>query len=261
MKKNFIKVPFNLDMAKKITSGEMEGRVVTRRGDDARIIHFNAKNKRQIIALVDYGDGEIPEGYTQKGCWDPNGEDEFDCDLMLEIPEMSVTDTFKEGDVLVSNEVNIGLLDKCENGKHVFHVVLWDVHETPNTIYTNAKIRYATEGEKQQLIEALRRDQKEKSCKLLKKYFGIKLQVSKVCSDDYFIPGMAVLGIDHNGKWRFDMFSHIDTEAEDDYRYVCSGRIYKHIIPFYGNNDLAGTDANVTKEESKQRKKRKENNV
>lgn len=261
MKKKFIKVPFNFDMAKKITRGEMEGRIVTYNGLSARILCFDANiSNRPIVALINHESEEKAGFYTTGGYgFDVNRPCRLD--LALEIPEEPITQSFKEGDVLVFDEVNIGLLDKCENGKFVFHVVLWAPHKSTTTVYTDVKIRYATEGEKQQLIDAMRRDQKEKCCKLLKKYFGIKLQVSKVCSDAYFIPGMAVLGIDHNGKWRFDMFSHIDTEAEDDYRYVCSGRIYKNIIPFYGNEDLAGTDANATKEESKKRKKRKENNV
>lgn len=169
IKKNFVKIPFDLDMAKKITNGEMEGRITTKSNLDVRILCFDAIHARPIVALIDYGygDGEVPENFTNEG-FSLNKTCECDSDLMLEIP---ATHSFKEGDVVVFNDVNIGLLDKCDNGKFVFHAILWAAHETPNTIYTDVNIRYATEDERASLIDSLKRDQTEKSCKFLKKYF------------------------------------------------------------------------------------------
>lgn len=39
-----MKVPFDLEMAKKITSGEMEGKIVTRKGYPSKILMFDMAN-------------------------------------------------------------------------------------------------------------------------------------------------------------------------------------------------------------------------
>lgn len=39
-----MKVPFDLEMAKKITSGEMEGKIVTRKGYPSKILTFDMAN-------------------------------------------------------------------------------------------------------------------------------------------------------------------------------------------------------------------------
>lgn len=51
-KKNII--PFDLEMAKKIQSGEIEGRIITKKGNTARIICFDAESacNYSIIGLV-----------------------------------------------------------------------------------------------------------------------------------------------------------------------------------------------------------------
>lgn len=57
----FKKVPFNLELAKKITNKEIEGRIVTDNGLTARIICFDLKygGSKILAVLVDCGDHEI----------------------------------------------------------------------------------------------------------------------------------------------------------------------------------------------------------
>lgn len=82
----FKKVPFNLELAKKITNKDVKGRIVTRDGLQARIICFDFKHcgsKNNIIALIDCGDYELASKY------DSNGkvkvmQDEYD--LHIEVP-------------------------------------------------------------------------------------------------------------------------------------------------------------------------------
>ena len=47
-------IPFDLEMAKKIQSGEIEGRIITKKGNTARIICFDAESacNYSIIGLV-----------------------------------------------------------------------------------------------------------------------------------------------------------------------------------------------------------------
>lgn len=262
MEKRFVRVPFDIDIAKKITNGQKEGRVVTRNGRNARIICFDAKSDHPIVALVNYyKDGESPENYTQRGLWGEPDE-EFDGDLMLEIPETSANTSFKEGDVVVFGNGNIAIFKSKNNDEIDFHVILWGENVRRfNSVFINVKLRYATEDEKNRLIDALKRDHTEKSCYLLKEFFGIETQIFTEYEDYSFITGMAVLGVDETGKWKYDLFSHTCSSTKGVSSYVCSGSTYKKIIPFYGNERLAGTEAKAISEESKQCKKRKENNV
>lgn len=57
----FKKVPFNLELAKKITNKDINGRIVTDNGFTARIICFDLKygGSKILAVLVDCGDNEI----------------------------------------------------------------------------------------------------------------------------------------------------------------------------------------------------------
>lgn len=95
MEHKLVKVPFDVELAKKITNKEIEGRIVTRDGRSARIVCWDRKyDKYPIIALIDNAErGEGFGFYTEYGvtiyCNDELG-------LMLEIPEYM---TFKDGDI------------------------------------------------------------------------------------------------------------------------------------------------------------------
>ena len=66
-KNNFMKkktiIPFDLEMAKKIQSGEIEGRIITKKGNTARIICFDAESacNYSIIGLVKDSDSNFEE--------------------------------------------------------------------------------------------------------------------------------------------------------------------------------------------------------
>lgn len=67
----FKKIPFDLELAKKITNKEVKGRIVTRDGQQARIICFDLKNAEtacEIVALVQNArDGENVYVYDNNG--------------------------------------------------------------------------------------------------------------------------------------------------------------------------------------------------
>lgn len=82
----FKKVPFNLELAKKITNKEIKGRIVTKDGLQARIVCFDFKHsgsKNNIIALKDCGDYELAQKYDSNGKAQVM-QDSFD--LYLEVP-------------------------------------------------------------------------------------------------------------------------------------------------------------------------------
>lgn len=82
----FKKVPFDLELAKKITNKEVKGRIVTRDGRQVRIICFDRKNAVWSIIALALNKRDIEEvfEYQNNGCYNAIGEHEFD--LHLEVP-------------------------------------------------------------------------------------------------------------------------------------------------------------------------------
>lgn len=86
------KIPFNIELAKKIMSKEVKGRIVTRSGWKARIICFDRKENedifdppKNIIALVENKDGsEGVLAFRNTGMILLN--EETDYDLLIEVP-------------------------------------------------------------------------------------------------------------------------------------------------------------------------------
>lgn len=88
----FKRVPFNLELAKKITNVEVKGHIVTRDGRQARIICFDRKENedifdppKNIVALVENKDGsEGVLAFRNDGMILLN--EETDYDLQIEVP-------------------------------------------------------------------------------------------------------------------------------------------------------------------------------
>jgi len=106
MEKKFKRIPFDLEMAKKITNGEMVGRVVTRDGLSARIACFDFKYMtKNLLVLVDHGNTEIIKFYNTTGRFDCVKE--HDSDLLLEVPSYKPKYEFKAFDkVLYRNSLD-----------------------------------------------------------------------------------------------------------------------------------------------------------
>lgn len=102
MEKKMVIVPFDVEMAKKITNGKVDGKIVTRDERNARIICFDAHCDDNIVALIEDEKGvEYIRSYVSDGMTFLTGE--CDCDLMLEIPEYM---TFKDGDVIYAESIS-----------------------------------------------------------------------------------------------------------------------------------------------------------
>ena len=83
----FKKIPFNLELAKKITNKKLKGRIANGDGYEARIICWDKKCgclKYPIIALVDSDDGENIYTFTEGGI-ESIGFETFK-DLHIEVP-------------------------------------------------------------------------------------------------------------------------------------------------------------------------------
>lgn len=192
METNMVIVPFDLELAKKIANGEIEGRITTRVGTDVRILVFDVKREVfPVSAVVEIdNDKEAVYAYTDKGLLNNiNGITE-DFDLMLQVPEYM---TFKDGDI-----ATLGW--KIEDGRYCewvtilkrvdvdsFNIITKDYvlvclkSDTENnfSIDFDGKsdsaewIRKSTEAERNILIDALKSSEDPRAKELLKRFFCI----------------------------------------------------------------------------------------
>lgn len=92
MEKKMVKVPFDLELAKKITNGEIEGRIIRNDGANVRIVCWNYKSlsgEYPLLALVTNGIFEESEFYTSEGrykSWE-TGSTENEYNLSIELNE------------------------------------------------------------------------------------------------------------------------------------------------------------------------------
>lgn len=225
-----VKVPFEVELAKKITNGEVEGKVVTRNGRSARVICFDAHSDDNIIALIQDEKGvEYPKSYVSDGMMFLT--EKCDCDLMLEIPEYK---TFKDGDILCCKGVYNWIFIYRSNGcdKTSCYAAVMDKSSAVFLgfcVMSDEEVkdlRLATEQEKQKLIEVLKSSKEPKAKEYLKRFFNI--EVKSKCD---FKVGQPVIGIDGRGEWRYDLFSHYKPEYRNG-NYVCSARSYSTCLPY-----------------------------
>ena len=189
METKMIQVPFDIELAKKITSGDILGKVVTRDGKNTRIVCFDKKNPDYpIVGLVIRENIEVSasftsEGIYSKGCSGKN-------DLMLEIPEYL---TYKDGDIIYG-EVDNGGGDYCKwlsivkeidcvcGQPYVISYVEYNLDSAYNCgclEYGKSAnnfdiIRPATEEEEAKFAERLKVSKSPIDKEYLEKFFGIK---------------------------------------------------------------------------------------
>lgn len=226
MEQKLVRVPFEVGMAKKITSGEVSGRVVTRDGRSARIICWDRKGKFPIIALIDNGDDEVYQYYYADGIIEHRIN--LGSDLMLEIPEYTM---FKDGDVIAfgncDDALNIAIFEKRRaETNHKGYVSLGYYSGSLTYDYNGFTLnnaRFATEEEKQKLIDALKADREPKAKEYLKRFFGIEQK-----QEYEFKPFDKVICKSDYSEWMADMFSHVTKDG----LFACIGCIWKYCIPY-----------------------------
>lgn len=231
METKLVRVPFEVELAKRIQNGECEGRIVTRDGRNVRVVCWDYKSMSgnyPIFALIDEEVQEQSYTFSENGKFNIFGyENENNSDLMLEITEYM---TFKNGDIIAfgntEDRLSVGIFKKRESASsHECYVMLskygvlnFDVK--PLT-YNNA--RFATEAEKQKLITALKESKEPKAKEYLKRFFGIEQK-----AEYEFKPFDKVICRDDYSEWFVDMFSHIDKNG----LYACIGHVWNYCIPY-----------------------------
>lgn len=251
MEKKMVIVPFDVEMAKKITNGKVDGKIVTRDERNARIICFDAHCDDNIVALIEDEKGvEYIRSYVSDGMTFLTGE--CDCDLMLEIPEYM---TFKDGDVIAYDgfdTISITMADVIRNVNDVFAHYYAELRNGKLHFYEegvrnvlNVGARFATEEEKQKLIDSLK-ESKDPEAKECLKMLGIEIKPK--CE---FRPKDWILIRDNSeDMWCLDIYSHkIWDKDEKCYHYYCVGGWSYQCIPYNEQTaHLLGTTDNWEEE-------------
>lgn len=229
-----VRVPFDVEMAKKITNGEVEGKIVTRSGKNVRIVCFDRKselNRFPILALIENGIGETSYISNSKGYTNFDGK-ETPSDLFIEIPEYM---TFKDGDIIYARTDKFYyIFIYMGNGKDkTYYCAALDEEDTlwigNNRITCDcdiSELRFATKEEQQKLIDALKASKQPKAKECLEM---LGIEVNPKCE---FRPKDWVLC--YSDGWNLCQFSHTKfRDIDNKLMYVTVGGIaYDQCIPY-----------------------------
>ena len=240
METKMIKIPFDIEKAKRIQAGVEEGKIIRADGYDVRIICWDRKDSDYpLVALVIKGDQEHIFGYTNKGYFSFD-DTQSSLDLALLIPETSL---YKEGDILKTfdsffifkelSEAKCKCYAAYKNGDVYFPSLKADSKDNYWTTQSSI-IGYASEYDKHKFIEALKKYNNLNSLKCLKDFFGIQY-----C----FEPFQKVLVRFHDSDtWAVSLFSHLHNNENEPFCTV-GGINYAQCIPYNEETKhLLGTD-------------------
>ena len=244
MKQNMTTIPFDLELAKKINNGEYDGTIVTAgRNFRVEFVYYKEDGIYPILGVVHTDHDAITDWFSSNGCGSKNYR------LELMVPEYT---TFKDGDVL-SNEDGSCIFILNTHGKYLTSLYAsLDIDgnldmEDGLCAWGNhiEKYRFATESERQKLVDALKASKEPKAKIYLKRFFGIE---EKPKYD--FKPFDKVLAKYYeDDNWEASLFIRTITDDQDgETKYEClNGTVYVYCIPFEGNEYLLGTAENPEK--------------
>ena len=227
-----ITIPFEVEKAKKIQAGELPGKITTLGGRDARIVCWDRKTdmKYHIVALLNCDEYEDIAIYSENGESNKVGSS---CDLMLQVTEWI---QYKEGDILVLKSGIVFIFDTFgyypqPNINLFFAAVSAKSRELwlPSNVYSFLGYMeeiegYATEEQKQQLIDALKASTDPRAKEYLKRFFGIEEKQEQ--KFEFLQP---VLVRDGKGdSWKYGEF----TFGREGLFYINGGISWVSCIPY-----------------------------
>lgn len=193
METKMIQVPFNVGMAKKIQSGKVDGRIVSRDGRNVRVVCWDRKSGvTPLLALYEQENGtEAVNSLTINGRLFKDIDTILD--LFLEIPEYI---TYKDGDIVVLGWGNVNKYCTWISIIKNITVIELDDYKIFTEDYVSVTLnasnkdyfdtefdgetdtatwtRKPTEKEKQYLIESLKESEEPQAKEYLKRFFGIE---------------------------------------------------------------------------------------
>ena len=273
MEEKLVRVPFDVELAKKIQAGEIDGKIYdVCYNCPARIVDFNFQTmfgKLNVVISERIKEGEVFCACNDKGVIFLRKENKFDDEptFFLEIPEYM---TFKDGDVATLGWKNLDgdycewvtILKKIDADKYEIvtedYVTVCLKSDSKNYFPIDfdcksdgAKwARRPTKEEVQKLVDALKASNDPRAKEYLKRFFNIDKEEPQETEENpkednpkhEFKPFDKVLVRESNDfPWRIDLFSHIEGGPKP---YVCLYHYWKYCIPYEGNERLLGTTDN-----------------
>lgn len=167
-----VTIPFDLETAKKINIGERVGQIVTEKGRNRAEIVYEDNSSICPLLVVIHSISVSADWFSATG-------KAFSSEnrLLLEVPEYT---TFKDGDVLSNKDGSYIILNT--HGKYLtsFYASLNQKGilkiEDGLSAWENQieKYRFATESERQKLVDALKASKEPEAKEYLKRFFGIE---------------------------------------------------------------------------------------
>lgn len=244
MEQKTVTIPFDLETAKRINIGGIVGRIVTEKGRNRAEIVYEDNSSSCPLLVVIHSISVSADWFsaTGKALSSVNR-------LLLEVPEYT---TFKDGEVL-SNKDGSYIFILNTHGKYLtsFYASLNQKGilkiEDGLSAWENQieKYRFATESERQKLVDALKASKEPEAKEYLKRFFGIEEK-----SKYDFKPFDKVLAKYYeDDNWEASLFIRTITDDQDgETKYEClNGTVYVYCIHFEGNECLLGTTENPEK--------------
>lgn len=234
-----VTIPFDIELARKIQEGYLEGRIIDREGEKYTILKYDAPGKCPLVCICSSpmtNDLTIARTYTINGKHHPD-KDESPYDLLLKVPEYV---TWKEGDYLTirhnSIEYIIIFKDFDTRSKMIDYHVLYrmdiDLIDINNNTSKCYNVTPSTPEEIQSLTNIL-----ECRGKIWNPETKRVEDVKK--PEPEFKPFDRILvRDDERDYWRPEFFSYKD---EDGNTCCCGGVRWTTAIPYEGNEHLAMT--------------------
>lgn len=232
-----MKIPFDIELAKLITNKKAEGKIVTREGNDVRILCFDRNDTYSVVAIVDEFNNEIIRTFTIKGEYVSDQEDKYD--LLIELPDYN----FNNGDIITyidtySNSKVIAIIDHISYKDYKF-VIKQHISYNPSDdciSLVDTGVGYNLKKASESEINLLKNALKNSILETVKEYYNKFFCVN-------FKPFEKVLVRHSNyANWSVNFFSH---KEEGD--YVCiNGFKWSQCIPYNDETKhLLGTDKSL----------------
>lgn len=234
-----VTIPFDLELARKIQNGEVEGEIVDKRGINYEIVKWDASGSHSLICTNFNKQRNITTActYTFEGKYVGKNK-ESDFDLQLVVPEYL---TWKEGDYLTIKRDTaeyIIIFNYFDLSSHTIYYyaryrIDVDFSEFDNNMSANGDITPSTPFEIAMLTEELRKD-------------GKKWNEGKKCIEDIQLPVLnfkdwCLARSDKSRPWTPVQFGFIHTDGDGkEYLMACGGINWKEWIPLEGNEHLIG---------------------
>lgn len=244
MEYKMVTIPFDLETAKKINIGEIAGRIVTEKGRNRAEIVYEDNSSNCPLLVVIHSISVSADWFSATGKALSSANR-----LLLEVPEYT---TFKDGEVL-SNKDGSYIFILNTHGKY-----LTSLYASLNqkgilkiedglSAWENQieEYRFATESERQKLVDALKASKEPEAKEYLKRFFGIE-EKSKY---DFKPFDKVLVKYYEDDNWEASLFIRTITDDQDgETKYEClNGTVYVYCIHFEGNECLLGTTENPEK--------------